>query len=61
MTTTEREQSFKRGDVILVLYPNSDSRTAKTRHAIIVQSDSLQTGLSQVQLKLKQQHKIKPK
>ena len=40
--------SYKRGDVILVLYPNSDLRTAKTRPALIVQSDNLQTGLLQV-------------
>lgn len=38
----------KRGDVVLVLYPNSDLRTAKTRPALIVQADNLQTGLPQV-------------
>jgi len=31
-----------------VLYPNSDLRTAKTRPALIVQADNLQTGLPQV-------------
>ena len=40
--------SYKRGDVVLVLYPNSDLRTAKTRPALIVQANNLQTGLSQV-------------
>ena len=40
--------SYKRGDVVLVLYPNSDLRTAKTRPARIVQCDNLQTGLPQV-------------
>jgi mRNA interferase MazF len=40
--------SYKRGDVVLVLYPNSDLRTAKTCPALIVQADNLQTGLSQV-------------
>ena len=40
--------SYKRGDVVLVLYPHSDLRTAKTRPALIVQADNLQTGLSQV-------------
>jgi mRNA interferase MazF len=35
--------SYKRGDVILVLYPNSDLRTAKTRPALIVQADDLHT------------------
>jgi len=39
---------YKRGDVVLVLYPNSDLRTAKTRPALIVQADDLQTGLPQV-------------
>lgn len=39
---------YERGDVVLVLYPNSDLRTAKTRPALIVQADNLQTGLPQV-------------
>ncbi len=34
--------------MILVLYPNSDLRTAKTRPALIVQADNLQTDLPQV-------------
>lgn len=38
----------KRGDVVLVLFPNSNLRTAKTRPALVVQADNLQTGLSQV-------------
>lgn len=40
--------SCKRGDVVLVLYPNSDLRTAKTRPALIVQADNLHTGLPQI-------------
>lgn len=40
--------NYKRGDVVLVLYPNSDLRTAKARPALIVQADNLQTGLPQV-------------
>ncbi len=39
---------YKRGDVVLVLFPNSDLRTAKTRPALVVQADNLQTGLSQI-------------
>jgi mRNA interferase MazF len=39
---------YKRGDVILVLFPHSDLRTAKLRPALIVQADNLQTGLAQV-------------
>jgi mRNA interferase MazF len=42
------EPSYKRGDVVLVLFPNSDLRTAKTRPALIVQADNLHTGLPQV-------------
>jgi mRNA interferase MazF len=38
----------KRGDVILALFPNSDLRTAKTRPALVVQADNLQTGIPQV-------------
>ncbi len=37
----------KRGDVVLVLFPNSDLRTAKSRPALVVQADELATGLSQ--------------
>jgi mRNA interferase MazF len=36
-----------RGDVVLVLYPDSNLRTAKRRPAIVVQRDNLQSGLSQ--------------
>lgn len=39
---------YNRGDVVLVLYPNSDLRTAKTRPALVVQADNLHTGLPQV-------------
>lgn len=40
--------SYKRGDVILVLFPHSDLRTTKPRPALIVQANNLQTGLPQV-------------
>jgi mRNA interferase MazF len=40
--------TFKRGDIVLVLFPNSNLRTAKPRPAIIVQADRLETGLQQV-------------
>ena len=39
--------SFKRGDIVLVLFPNSDFRTAKKRPALIVQADDLNTGIEQ--------------
>jgi len=37
----------KRGDVVLVLFPDSNLRTAKRRPALVVQADNLGTGLSQ--------------
>lgn len=37
----------KRGDVVRVLFPNSDLRTTKRRPALVIQSDQLKTGLSQ--------------
>ncbi|MFB2894590.1 type II toxin-antitoxin system PemK/MazF family toxin [Aerosakkonemataceae cyanobacterium BLCC-F50] len=33
--------SYNRGDVVLVLFPNSDLRTAKRRPALVVQADNL--------------------
>ncbi len=47
-TTTRPRRGYKRGDVVLVLFPHSDLRTAKTRPALVVQADNLQTGLPQV-------------
>jgi mRNA interferase MazF len=38
----------KRGDVVLVLFPNSDLITAKKRPALVVQADNLKTGIEQV-------------
>ena len=40
--------SFRRGDVVLVLFPDSNLHTAKKRPALIVQADNVQTGLNQV-------------
>ena len=39
---------YKRGDIILVIFPDSNLRTGKPRPALVVQADSLQTGLAQV-------------
>lgn len=39
--------SFRRGDVVLVRFPNSNLKTYKKRPALIVQADDLNTGLSQ--------------
>jgi mRNA interferase MazF len=39
---------YSRGDVVLVLYPDSNLRTAKRRPALVVQRDDLQAGLAQV-------------
>jgi len=40
--------TYKRGDVVLVIFPNSTLTTAKLRPALVIQADGLQTGLSQV-------------
>lgn len=40
--------NYKRGDVILVLFPHSNLSTVKTRPALVVQADNLKTGLPQV-------------
>lgn len=49
MTTTMRPKpSCSRGDVVLVLFPHSDLQTAKTRPALVVQADDLDTGVAQV-------------
>jgi len=39
---------LKRGDVVLVLFPNSDLVTFKRRPALVVQASNLDTGLPQV-------------
>jgi mRNA interferase MazF len=38
---------YNRGQVVLVLFPDSNLRTAKRRPALVVQADNLTTGLSQ--------------
>src|SRR5437588_827486 len=48
MTTTPPALPYKRGDVVLVLFPDSNLRTAKMRPALVVQADGLSTGLPQV-------------
>ena len=45
---TQPEPAYKRGEVILVLFPHSDLSTAKTRPALVIQADNLQTGLPQL-------------
>ena len=47
-TMTQPKPTYKRGDVILVIFPDSNLRTAKPRPALVVQADNLQTGLPQV-------------
>jgi mRNA interferase MazF len=44
--------SYRRGEVVLVLFPNSDLTTAKRRPALIVQADNLATGIGQTVLAL---------
>jgi mRNA interferase MazF len=38
---------YKRGDVVLVLFPDSNLRTAKRRPALVIQANNLDTGLLQ--------------
>jgi mRNA interferase MazF len=47
-TMTQLKPIVKRGDVALVLFPNSNLTSAKTRPALVVQTDNLQTGLPQI-------------
>jgi mRNA interferase MazF len=41
---------IKKGDVVRVLFPNSNLATAKRRPALVVQSDNLNTGIRQTVL-----------
>jgi mRNA interferase MazF len=41
---------LRRGDVVLVWFPNSDLSSPKKRPALVVQADDLNTGLPQVAL-----------
>jgi len=47
-TMMQPKLNYKRGDVLLVLFPHSTLNTAKTRPVVIVQADDLKTGLPQV-------------
>ncbi len=47
-TTIQPKLTVRRGDIVLVLFPNSNLSSAKTRPALIVQANDLQTGLSQI-------------
>ncbi len=40
--------SYSRSDIVLVLFPNSNMRTAKRRPALVVQATELNTGLPQL-------------
>jgi mRNA interferase MazF len=48
ITMTQPKSTVNRGDVVLVLFPNSNLSSAKTRPALIVQANDLQTGLPQI-------------
>jgi len=39
---------FRRGEIVLVLFPNSDLRNTKQRPALVVQADDLKTDLPQL-------------
>ena len=38
---------YSRGQIVLVLFPDSNLRTAKRRPVLVIQADNLGTGLSQ--------------
>jgi mRNA interferase MazF len=40
--------TYRRGDIVLVLFPDSNLRTAKRRPALVVQADQLGTDLPQI-------------
>ena len=49
----------KRGDVALVLFPNSDLRTAKTRPALVVQAgDTQMAGLIETAIAVRRHRKL---
>ena len=50
---------IERGDVVRVLFPNSDLTTAKRRPALVIQADSLNTGLAQTVIDDYQQHELR--
>ena len=41
---------YSRGEVVLLLYPNSNLTTAKRRPALVIQADNLGTNLQQMVL-----------
>lgn len=45
---TAPKPSYRRGDVVLVLFPNSSLRSVKLRPALVIQADNLETGLPQI-------------
>jgi mRNA interferase MazF len=52
---------YQSGDVILVLFPYSDLRTAKLRPALIVLADDFHTGLHQVAVAMITSRLFRPK
>lgn len=48
MSDMPADKAYRRGDVELVLFPNSNLRIARLRPVLIVQADNLGTELAQV-------------
>src|SRR4051794_2432475 len=40
--------TYKRGDIVLAVFPDSNLRTSKRRPTLVVQADNLGTGISQI-------------
>lgn len=47
-TMMRRKPNYKRGDIVLVRFPDSNLLSTTARPGVIVQADNLQTGLPQV-------------
>lgn len=45
---TAAKPAYNRGDVVPVLFPHSNLRTARPRPPLVVQAEKLETGLPQV-------------
>ena len=46
--SSTKQNFYKRGDVVLAYFPNSDQNNSKARPVLVVEADDLQTGIAQV-------------
>ena len=43
-----KQNFYRRGDIVLAVFPNSDGITSKPRPVLIIQADDIETGIEQV-------------